>query len=191
MTNATAGRRFRIVPDSDPMSPLDDERVGRFVFEEHNRYFGGDDHKFDSDVDEEVRRSRPFVKLPVYAYVHSGVWIWTTGGDEPMVPGSHVGWDTGQAGWIIADFASCLRAFGRGFTREQVVRALRGEVKVYGAYLAGDFCGFEILAPKEGWDEETDGDMEWDVETSCYGFQSAEDARAAALDEAPGATEVD
>lgn len=184
MANATAGRRFRIVPDSDPQNPLDDERVGRFVFTERNRYFSGDKHKFDSDVGEEVRRSRPFLKLPVYAYVHSGVTIWTTGDNEPCIPGAHRGWDSGQAGWIIAEFASCLRAFGRGFTREQVARALRSEVQTYNQFLTGDVYGFEILEDCE--ECENEGCTDCPTGDSCWGFYGRDAAVEAAKNEIVG-----
>jgi len=182
-STATAGRRFRIVPDNDPQSPLDDERVGRFVFQERNRYFSGDEHKFASDIDEEIRRSKPFVKLPVYAYVHSGVTIWTD--KEPMIPGAHRGWDSGQCGFIIATFKSAHAAFGRGFTKEQVEAALRAEVQTYDQFLRGDIYGFEILGQCDH--EDCEGCDCCPVEDSCYGFYGRESAEAEAR--AMGATE--
>jgi hypothetical protein len=91
------------------------------------------------------------VILPLYLYDHSGITMNTRGFSCP--------WDSGQAGWIYADYDMVKNAYGE-VTPETLAKAkafLEAEVKAYDHYLTGQCYGFKLY--KSGSEVE-----------SCWGF---------------------
>ena len=74
------------------------------------------------------------VKLPLFAYDHSGLTIST----RPF----HCSWDSGQIGWIYRQKSEILREFRRKRLtqglRERVFDIFRAEVAAYDQFLTGD-----------------------------------------------------
>jgi hypothetical protein len=84
--------------------------------------------------DEELIREffgHDVIFLPVFKFEHSGVIFNTSGFNCP--------WDSGQAGYIIAD-PEKVTEFGG--TVEDIEKTLRVEVEEYSSYANGDAYGF-------------------------------------------------
>jgi hypothetical protein len=94
------------------------------------------------------------VYLPLYLYDHSGITMNTTG--------FSCNWDSGQVGFIYADYEDIKKEYGwKRMTKariELIEERLTCEVKEYDQYLRGECYGF-ITEVKDG--EEID---------SCWGF---------------------
>ena len=91
------------------------------------------------------------VIMPLYLYDHSGITISCSPFSCP--------WDSGQVGWIYADYDMVKKEYGE-VTPETIERArslLESEVKEYDYYITGQCYGFKLYKG----DEETD---------SCWGF---------------------
>ena len=91
------------------------------------------------------------VILPLYLYDHSGITMNTSGFSCP--------WDSGQVGWIYADYNMIKKEYGE-VTPETLERAkalLESEVEEYDYYLTGQCYGYKLY----------EGDAEID---SCWGF---------------------
>ena len=98
-----------------------------------------------------VGQMEGMVILPLYLYDHSGITMNTVGFSCP--------WDSGQAGWIYADYDMIKKEYGE-VTPETIVKAqnlLISEVKDYDYCLTGQCYGFKLY----------EGDTEID---SCWGF---------------------
>lgn len=106
------------------------------------------------------------VYLPVYAYVHSGVCLNTTG--------FSCDWDSGQVGYIYVARSNIRRDFSvKRVTKKlstEVEKTLASEVSVFSQYLEGEVYGFEVL------------DTNDNIVDSCYGFYSVEDAMSHATE---------
>lgn len=93
------------------------------------------------------------VMLPLYLYDHSGITMSTSSFCDR--------WDSGQVGWIYADYSKIKKEYGVETVTEteiqKAVSVLEGEVKTYDRYLTGEVYGIVIYK----FDEETD---------SCWGF---------------------
>lgn len=93
------------------------------------------------------------IYLPVYAYIHSGITISTSPFSCP--------WDSGQIGYIYVSKDKVRKEFNvKKITkkiREQVIKILNSEIKVYDLYLKGEVYGYEIIEDNE-------------VIESCWGF---------------------
>lgn len=94
------------------------------------------------------------IVLPVYAYIHSGIALNTSGFSCP--------WDSGQSGCIFVSKAKVREFFGvkRITTRtlNRVITCLKSEVEEFSKFLNGEVYGY-ILRDDDG--REID---------SCYGF---------------------
>ena len=104
-----------------------------------------------SELKELVEQMDGMVILPLYLYDHSGITM-NTGGFSCQ-------WDSGQVGWIYADYDAIKETYGE-VTPDTIVRAenlLEAEVKEYDYYLTGQCYGFKLYK----------GDAETD---SCWGF---------------------
>jgi len=91
------------------------------------------------------------VILPLYLYDHSGITMNTGGFSCP--------WDSGQVGWIYADYEKIKENYGE-VTPETIERArsmLESEVKSYDLFLTGQCYGFKLY----------EGENQID---SCWGF---------------------
>ncbi len=79
--------------------------------------------------------------LPLMIYDHSGVTLWV-GDDMPRgIPGEHVGWDTGQVGFI---YTTPERIELLGTPKNRVDELLRAELKEWDDYMNGNIFGFVI-----------------------------------------------
>ena len=108
------------------------------------------------DLKELLAEQNDIIILPLYLYDHSGL---------SMSTGSFVGravhaeWDSGQVGYIYADYDDILNNFGQVTpeTVKQAKECLEGEVEAYDAYLRGDCWGYRTFM----YGHEMD---------SCWGF---------------------
>ena len=140
--------------DHDAESPRQDSHLGTMVFfGRHSGY--GDEHEFKTPEDfDHYCVAANVIRLPVYAYVHSGITISTkrTGQYADR-------WDSGQLGYIYAtreQVRECYKAkrMGRRVT-ERALKALQGEVQelddymVYGMYTV-EVCEDEELVDSIG-----------------------------------------
>lgn len=157
------GLSVRIFSDEDPESPREWDNLGTIYYSSSSRYVLGDKGLNSAERGELAERiaREEVIALPVYAYIHSGVTMNTTGFSCP--------WDSGQSGWIVAELDDVEREFG-AITEEvkkRVLDCLRGEIATYGQFLCGDVYGYEVVrivhCNKCGNDEEI-------VEDSCWGF---------------------
>lgn len=142
--------RLKIKVDSFPVNPREDRCHSSVIIYSSDRYLLGD---------EKVERgtsvsTKDNIVLPVYAYIHSGVALNTTGFSCP--------WDSGQSGWIYESKEAIRKEFGvkriSSKLRKTIEDRMRVEIEVFSNYLNGDVYGFVIEDP-EG--EEID---------SCWGF---------------------
>jgi len=138
-----------------------------------DRYILGDERVSSDEIDDITSRD-DVIWLPVYAYIHSGVTINTTG--------FHCPWDSGQCGVIYIEVEDVLKEYSsKTLTddlRKKVEGVLRAEVEEFDQYLRGEVYGFTVLDEKE---------QHFD---SCWGFYGLEYCREAAKESADGLVEV-
>ena len=160
------GNTIEIYYDHDAESPrMAQENLGTILYR-GGRYILGD--KKASDIEMRLKAENPnFVTLPVYAYVHGGVALNTTGFSCP--------WDSGQSGIICVHRDRILQWFGRKKLtkklRENVKEILKNEIEEFSKYINGEVYGY-IVKNRNG-----------QVLESCWGFYDLEDC----LNEAKGA----
>jgi len=163
-------KTINIVADYDSESPREWDNLGKMICF-HRNYTLGDKHEIKhedydgwDEMESHLAKEYDAVILPVYLYDHSGITINTTGFNCP--------WDSGQVGFICVSKKQAREMYGwKNITKarkELLATYLIGEVETFDQYLRGDICGFEIL------------DSDGEVEDSCYGFYSEEDAMAEA-----------
>ena len=126
-----------------------------------SRYTLGDQCVSKDEI-ERIMADKEMVYLPVYAYIHGGTVLNTSGFSCP--------WDSGMSG-IIAISKEAIRTEYRTkrITKkilDRVKSCLRGEVETYSKYLNGEVYGFEIR------------DESGEIVESCYGFYSEADAES-------------
>jgi hypothetical protein len=104
-----------------------------------------------SELKDILEKTEGMVILPLFLYDHSGITM-NTGGFS-------CAWDSGQVGWIYADYDMIKNNYGE-VTPETIAKAetlLESEVKEYDYYLTGQCYGFKLY----------EGDNQID---SCWGF---------------------
>jgi hypothetical protein len=144
---------LKIVSDSDPVSPRDNDNLGTMVCW-HRRYRLGDEQPTQEPT-EWFKENVPdgSVVLPLYLYDHNGITMRTAAFTCP--------WDSGQVGWIyiapekIKNEYSVKRISKK--LRERVAGYLDQEVKTYDHFLTGQVWGFVY---------EQNGEQQ----DSCWGF---------------------
>lgn len=172
------GRTIDIVPDDDPIDPLNEhEGIGKFVAF-HRRYKLGcpHDYRFDDYHSWEeletaiVKRENPVVILPVFLYDHSGLYL-KVGSFQGLLPQGHAEWDSGQVGFMFISRDDAIKTYNtKRFTKqvkEDITNALTMEIDVYSHYLNGEVYGFAIH----------EGDKDSDVVDACYGFFYLDECR--------------
>jgi hypothetical protein len=101
-------------------------------------------------------KKEPLVWLPIYALVHSGIWLSTT----KSFNGYTCQWDTSFAGIIYAENEKIIEEYGdlSAESRAKAIACFEAEIKTYEQYLQGDIYGFSTL------------DAEGEQIDSCGGF---------------------
>lgn len=151
--------KVKVVQDTSPSDPRDDDNLGTMVCF-HGRYSLGDKHDYQhkdypgwSDMKSTIiRNEKVGVILPLFLYDHSGITINTTGFSCP--------WDSGQVGFIFISKKKMLEEYGGKIVtkqlKERVAKYLVNEVERYDKYLTGEVYGFEVwkLGKKSGKEKE-------------------------------------
>lgn len=159
--------KVKVIQDSDPSSPREDDNLGTMVCF-HGRYDLGDKHDYrHGDYGGWGEMKKAIIKnenvgviLPLYLYDHSGITMNTTGFE--------CRWDSGQVGFIFISKKKMLEEYGGKICtkqlKERVAKYLVAEVETYDQYLTGDVYGFEIwkLGKKSGKEKEKID--------SCWGY---------------------
>jgi len=151
---------LEIVTDNDPVSPREWDNLGT-IYYSSSRYTLGD-KRVSKDEIEAMMADKEMIYLPVYAYIHSGIVMNTSGFSCP--------WDSGMSG-IIAVSKDKVREF---FKVKRITKAildkvnsrLKGEVETYSQYLNGEVYCYLIK------------DDSGDIVDSCGGFYSEEEAQS-------------
>lgn len=146
------GCTIRLFVDEDPQSPREDDNVGEILYTS-TRYNLGDRRSTREEMDRIVESSDN-IYLPVYAYIHSGTRLNTTGFSCP--------WDSGQCGIIWCTKERAVKEWGnKRFTKtvqDKALKCLACEIETLDQYFNGEIVGFTV--------EDPDGE---DID-SCWGF---------------------
>lgn len=165
--------RIKIIQDNDPISPRENDNLGKMVCF-HGRYDLGDKHDYDhrdysgwEEQREAISKNEDVcVILPLYLYDHSGITISTS-------PFS-CRWDSGQVGWILVSKKKVREEYGVKRINKKLVEKVTGileaEVKEYDQYLTGDVYGYEIYELKTC----SEGHEHAEFVDSCWGYYGEE-----------------
>jgi hypothetical protein len=169
-----SGRILKVILDSDPQSPREDDNLGTMAAF-HGRYSLGDkDIPFTSkdfgsfaEMEEHITNTLDAAAiLPLYLYDHSGITMATT-------PFS-CRWDSGQVGFIYITKAKLRKEHGVKRLNleliEKAIASLESEVKTYNQYLTGDIYGFSVVE-RVTCDEDHEHENEIDA---CWGFYGSD-----------------
>jgi hypothetical protein len=164
------GYEIKVVSDNTPDSPRNWDNLGTMVCF-HRGYDLGDSHNYKktdynswSELKEAIiKKEDVAVILPLYLYDHSGITMNTTGFD--------CRWDSGQIGFIFISKEKIRKEYGiKRVTqkwKDRIKQYLIGEVETYDTYIRGEVVGYQVW--KDG-----------NIEDSCYGYYSTEDAMSEA-----------
>jgi hypothetical protein len=151
---------LQIVNDTDPVSPREGFNLGT-IYYSSSRYTLGD-QQVSKDKIEAIMADKDMIYLPVYAYIHSGIVMNTTGFSCP--------WDSGMSGIIAVSKDTIRKEFNtKRITKkimDMVMSHLKVEVETYSKYLGGEvYCYF--IKDENG-----------DIVDSCGGFYSEDEAKS-------------
>ena len=158
---------IEIVQDADAGNPREEfDNMGEILYVS-NRYTLGDRQATKEEIDK-ITRDKNELWLPVYAYIHSGTRINTTGFSCP--------WDSGQCGIIHMSKKAAVHEYGVKYATKSVcAKALKymcGEIETFDQYLNGDVHGYRVI---DEHGEELD---------SCWGFYGYQYCQDEALESA-------
>jgi hypothetical protein len=133
------GKVIEIHYDQDPQSPrVDCDNLGTILYTS-TRYNLGDKQVSREEI-KDIAESKDVIAIPVYAYIHSGIALNTTGFSCP--------WDSGQCGIIYADKEKIRKEYGvkriGPAVRRKVEALFKAEVEEFGKYLGGEVYGYQI-----------------------------------------------
>jgi hypothetical protein len=149
---------------SDPDIEKPDWLFGKLAYLSSSRYIVGDEPVTRERLDE-IGEMTPeeCVRLPLYAYVHGGTALNTTGFSCP--------WDSAQCGFVYASVKDVKENYGVPFITPEIRRQaednLRSDVELFSQWLNGGY-GYVVSHIDE------DGESEID---SCWGFYDIECCR--------------
>lgn len=143
---------YEIVQDFDPINPREHDCLGTILYIS-SRYCLGD-KRVSSEELEEIMNSSENIVLPVYAYIHSGISLNTSG--------FSCSWDSGQSGCIYVSKTKAREYFGvkriTARVLNKIIEALKSEVDEFNKFINGEVYGY-ILRDDDG------GEID-----SCFGF---------------------
>ena len=166
-----AGCTIKIVHDEFAENPIADyEDFIKVVAWQRNYSIGNCDDFKDPDAFEDYCKANRVTRLPLYAYVHSGITVNTTG--------FHCPWDSGQVGWVFVDHAEARSWMQWSRVTAKRRRSLLGQlvdtVTLLDNYLIGNNYGYQVYHNGEEVD-------------ACWGFTCEYDGYI--LDDAKNAAE--
>ena len=150
--------------DPYPLNPRQDYECYSTFYIAPNRYFSGDKSINDLISDLDSLNESDYLKLPIYAYVHSAIALSTT----PF----HDGFDSG-----IAGFAVCTRqnmadlGYSTPDWSSRAENIIQDELATYQQYLNGEakfLTLYHYNPDTNAWDEE-------DSVGSCFNIETAQD----------------
>lgn len=153
--------RYEILTDEGPESPREekDDAFGTILYTS-SRYNLGDERVDGEEIDQKLNDTS-VIALPVYAYIHGGVTLNTTG--------YACRFDSGRSGCIYISKEEVRRIFNvkriSPQLHKRVEESLKSEIKVYSQYLNGEVYGYRIF-------DDNDEEIE-----SCWGFYGLETAK--------------
>jgi len=168
-TFSVGSRQVKIFPDEDCTSPRENDNLGTIVYTS-TRYTLGDTRLEGWQIKDIEDSPDTAVWLPVYAYIHSGVVLNTTGFSCP--------WDSGQCGIIYATVDTLIKEYGADTPENRVLaeQVLRAEVEEFSKYVGGECYGYVV--------EDPDGEEH----DSCWGFIGFDYVKQAAREAAQEVT---
>lgn len=129
---------YEIVSDNDPINPRDDDNLGTIVYLSSSYSLG--DKRVSRDQLNAIMNDEDNIYLPVYAYIHSGVSLNTTGFSCP--------WDSGQSGCIYVSKEVARKHFGVSRItkklREKIINYLKLEVEYFNKWMNDDVYGYVV-----------------------------------------------
>lgn len=144
------GHTIELVHDEYAESPREWDNVGEILYTS-TRYNLGDRWTTKEEIDEIIKRD-DVIYLPVYAYIHSGTRLNTTG--------FHCPWDSGQCGIIWCTKDRAVKEWGKTRCTKKVIaqaeRYMKGEINTLDQYFSGEVVGYTVEGPLS--------------EDSCWGF---------------------
>lgn len=144
------GHTIELVPDEDAENPRRWDNVGEILYTS-SRYTLGDRRATREEIEEIINRE-DVIYLPVYAYIHSGTRLNTTG--------FHCPWDSGQCGIIWCTKERATKEWGKKLCTKAVIAKaetyLRGEIETLDRFFNGEVVGYTVEGPL--------------CEDSCWGF---------------------
>ena len=155
--------KIEIIQDQCPSSPREWSNLGEIVVRKAlDRHLSGDRLVDDEEMSELINRCRTkaIAWVPVYAYIHSGVWLATSNTNYPF----DYEWDPSFAGVIYADTEAIIEEYGdlSVGSYNKAIACLESEVKIYRQYLTGDTYGYRML------------DSDGEEVDSCWGFYGSD-----------------
>lgn len=150
------------IQDIEPASPREWDNLGTIAALEHRNYGLLGDEAATPEAIQAILDNPDYIALPIYAYIHSGIWL-STETWQGRLPQGHAEFDSRLCGAIYVSKEKVKAEFMlKTFTKKYADRVrdiLEGEVATFGLYLNGEVYGWAVIDP------ETD-----DVLDSCYGY---------------------
>lgn len=152
-----------IISDEMPMNPRKEfDNLGRILYTSARYYLG--DERVSVDEINAIANDSGNIWLPVYAYIHSGTCLNTTGFNCP--------WDSGKCGIIYVSKDRIREEYKvKRITKkilEKVKAILISEIETFSNYLSGDCYGYVIK-------DEAGNEVE-----SIFGFYGMDSVKAEA-----------
>jgi len=149
------GFQIKVVVDDEPCNPTQEyDNLGHIALYGHEYNFGDENGLTQSDI-EAIESNPELISLPIYAYIHSGMTINTTGFSCP--------WDSGQIGVVYVSKEQIRQEYSRKRITEKCINfvenQLQSEIEILDRYLTGRVYGYQIINKTGN-----------KIIDSCYGF---------------------